>query len=233
MTEEVAPEPLTKNQKIAMELKGPCPDCGITQPETEEVADRVVDWWRRCEAGKARSFGLENLRYFCAACYLKTDTERMAALRKDKAVMVRKKQIWDKLLPHAIMSARFEHSDRVIELANRPAWEWGRNWNVAKGNAWIFGTVGTGKTFLARCIMNRAIDEWFLKAAEITGQKWVETAVKYSDHIAHREKLKGVDILLIEDIDKATWTEQSFDMFFELINYRFDAKTADIDYNQR
>lgn len=229
--EEEPGEVLTENQVFIMELRGPCVGCGrVLGCESVTEADRMAAWFKKARSAEASNSlksmagSLERLTFWCPVCFKKSAAERDILKRKESARQIRQNAVWGGLLPKTATAMTFQGSERMIEVENHEAWSWGREWTPGSGNAWIFGPVGTGKTFLARSILNRAIDEHFLSVGEITAEQWVETAVKYSDHIEHRAKLREVGLLLIEDIDKASWTEQAFDMFFELVNYRYDAK---------
>lgn len=224
---DVSPKPqrpkLTKEQSKWQELIGPCQGCD--QLSAAVPQEEAIIFLERHERVK-NVYPWENLmgKMWCGPCLKKTDDERHKLARENKAGQIRRNLITQKLLPMGFHSACFEQSNRMIELQNKDAWAWAHEWTPDSGNAWIYGNVGTGKTFMARCILNAHINERRRPVAEVTGGKWVETAVRFSEYVQHRERLQEVDLLLIEDIDKAIWTEQAFDMFFDLMNTRCDQK---------
>jgi DNA replication protein DnaC len=209
-----------------LEAAGPCGSCGkplgydFIESEQQVILDamnRIPERLRRLiiEAPKV-----------CEPC------ERMGHERQQELIKKRKVQahIEDAygrgFLPEQAREACFNRSRVAIEDRNLEAWQWARNWTRNKPNAWVMGAEGTGKTFWARYVLNTALES-LLSVAETRGIDINRTAGRYSAE----ESVKrwcAVDLLLIDDIDKAGWDKAGFESLWYILDRRWDAKRRTI-----
>jgi len=111
----------------------------------------------------------------------------------------------------------FKRSNPAVESRNPTAWQAIRAWDGGQ-NLFLFGPPGTGKTHAARCILNR----WLARrrtVAEISSRR-VFKADRLFDDRGALKRWQAVDVLLLDDIDKARWTEDALGALWELVDAR-------------
>jgi DNA replication protein DnaC len=124
-------------------------------------------------------------------------------------------------LSHSFGTQRFDALNEVVVLYNPDAWFDADKWlgSDSKG-LYLHGEPGTGKTHAARCILNQALDDG-LPVMEISAHKMIRCGQRF-DSESTMKRIASVDILLIDDIDKAIWNDKSIAILWELLNDRDD-----------
>jgi len=106
-------------------------------------------------------------------------------------------------------------------------------------NLFIFGNVGTGKTFLSSCVANRAIQRgktvYYQSAHRIFDMIQKSKNFAQNDNEELEETLKfiySVDLVIIDDLGTEWATAHSMPDFFDIINSRLlDGKSTIINTN--
>lgn len=116
-------------------------------------------------------------------------------------------------------SNQFAHA-ASIAVAERPA--------VSYNPLFIYGGVGLGKTHLLRAIghtikkKNPSFRMTFASAEQFTNE--MINSLRYSKMAEFRERYRGVDALLIDDIQFIAGKERTEEEFFHTFNALFEAK---------
>lgn len=165
---------------------------------------------------------LNQLTAYCDDCAARKTT----ALERDALAEDCKRRYFDLhkrgLVTEAFRAASFSKSRREVESMNPEAWAFARSWDHSE-NVYIRGTVGCGKTYMAHCMMRKIFVAGY-DVAEVTARQFVKTADLFRDPRNMIEDWKSVDLLLVDDIDKATWNMERIDALWELLNARVSAK---------
>jgi len=122
-------------------------------------------------------------------------------------------------------SHQFDVSNVDIEAQNTVAWNRARQCTPITGTLWIYGPQGTGKTWLAHCVLNEYLSR-YRTAAEVDAVQ-----MKHWDWGDIKSRIKPyvqANILLIDDIDKPQWTSCGLDCLKMIFDYRYEYKRATI-----
>lgn len=106
----------------------------------------------------------------------------------------------------------------ILTRMNPKTWATLETWTPSAGGVFFHGPTGVGKTAAARYLMARA---WWAgrTVAETTGPFFVLQCSGFEDH-ARRATLERVQVLLVDDLDKARFTEHSLMALWEVMNTR-------------
>lgn len=122
------------------------------------------------------------------------------------------------LIPFEAKECTFQNSDAEYESKNAEVWKGFRNRHILDTNKWICGPPGVGKTYLSRCVLNRYL---FNKQSAIEVSAFT---INQGKLIQERERFFNqiVDavILLLEDVDKITWTASGLNTLYAIVNAR-------------
>jgi len=182
-------------------------DNAALQKKTQKNAAELLAIVRADE--KACQMSLN--RVHCDACVKKLSGELAAT---DAAISYRKRAQacwtvdWEQRAQEC-----FERSDRATEDRTQSisrAWEWAREWNIDAEKSWaiVCGPVGTGKTYLARCILNRAMQSG-LSAREIEAADLIRLNNGWSENEKKMAALLKADVFLIEELGLVSWTKDA------------------------
>ena len=109
---------------------------------------------------------------------------------------------------------------------NPEAWQWGRTWTPSEGNGWIQGPKGTGKTHLARCMLNEQL--YHLRSVgELSADVLVNKAAEFGQE-KFFSAFASVYVLVFEDIDKTVWTPKGVERLWSMINKRYESQRRTI-----
>lgn len=184
-----------------------CVECGATFPaRTGEVAGRIYPK-RACDACVAKSI------------------QRTAAEKKRE----NRREAWA-LLTHLhdvteeTRAAGFSVSKAKYEAKNPEAWAVAKAWRPLTGSLFVSGPRGVGKSYMFRCCVKRAF--WSgLTVADITGRHLLDTACSYSyEARADFERWKRCGVLLMDDLDKAPFTDLTLGALHEILDWRCNAR---------
>ena len=176
-----------------------CPHC------ENEFKVGITEWMDRTGDGHD---GLRNvLRGFtvvCDACADKMSrtnylSERRAAIND----RVRTKIAQGDLSADPRDVAAFATSKADIEARNYTAWDRARAWKY-DSHLYVYGPSGTGKTFLCRCLLSKAIDDGY-GVAELSARRVVSLPIRHSDGQATWLRWSRAKVLLLDDLDKCDW----------------------------
>lgn len=164
---------------------------------------------------------LNSIAGLCDACAVVRGKEI-----EREALQERCKARYGELLNRGLVSAHFRdasfsRSNAGIEALNPEAWVSGRNWDRSQ-NLYIHGHIGTGKTYLALCVLRKAFVAG-LSVAETTARQFVKISDLFRDPTGLMDGWKHADVLLLDDFDKATWNLERIDGLWELLNARMSA----------
>lgn len=212
-----------------IEHVGPCRACGqIGSPYTASISrQELVDIWttdrRLQEMRPTMNASLDNIARggCCDDCCDMGEKQRLEIQEHGRIVRLREKLRNLNIIPKEFAKCCHADSDEDIMMANAELWEWARSWTPTMESAWIFGDKGTGKTFMARCILNALLDKG-IAVGELSAVTFNQIAKRrfYEWH-EEREIYGNVTVLLIEDIDKAIWTPEGMSELYSLLDERY------------
>lgn len=114
----------------------------------------------------------------------------------------------------------FQRSNKAIE--NMSVYALAQAWRPRTSNVYLHGTVGTGKTYLAKCLIQRAV-QMYLGTSVLTGMEFI-SEVGGSGGYGRKTGLPGTivqpDVILIDDVDKCPWTPTSLGWLWQLLDIR-------------
>lgn len=186
-----------------------CPDCGVVM----ELSYRPGPY----------SF-LAEVDVYCDDCHARKVRAQEAELRA-----VRRLQRFNALkrrglLTEEFRAASFRVSAAWVEALNPFAWSQCREWR-GKENLYIHGPTGVGKSYLARCCLKRVFQRG-CNVAEVSARAFCKASDTFSE--GQFAAWKGSPALLLDDIDKARWTEERVGAFWELMDARASARRRTI-----
>jgi len=94
-----------------------------------------------------------------------------------------------------------------------------RAWDFSK-NLYIYGTKGTGKTYMARCCLVAAFEAG-KQIAEVNAVDFIN--ILRTEHARGVQFLQWPEVILFDDFDKGNWQSWAFAEFYALIGRRYDA----------
>ena len=209
-----------------MTVMKPCAICGGEEGDIfnewteEEAAQWITDFARMSPEMKRTMLSLQS-KTVCVKCFAKIN------FKSNDMEKMRSRLEHEGLWPRGNYEYTFEKSSPSVESGiNEFAWSRIRHWNPDKGNIWLQGGTGLGKTFAARCIGNRGI-ECGLSAGDLS----VATLCLKANEFDFGQWIKPyttVSMLILDDIDKGTWNNKSASALWSLINARYEANRTTI-----
>lgn len=163
------------------------------------------------------------IRRIVATCEEDPEHERQLAL----CAQWERKQIYDRA--RAGSEGTFMRfgikTNPHIESRNAAAWTAARKWEP-QGNLWIYGPKGTGKTFMSRWLLNEAL--WHgVTVGELSGIA-LDSLGRRFDWIDRVDTYADCRLLLLDDLDKAHWSEVGITALWWLIDQRWDKSLVTI-----
>ena len=125
----------------------------------------------------------------------------------------------------------FQKSLAEVEARNPTAWSTVRHWHIDLKNLWIQGPPGSGKTFMARCLLNyfagctsdtHSQDKRVL-AGEISATEFKCQAERF-DKRERLKYLREIHLALFDDLDKPLWSPGSLDELRDTLGSLRDRK---------
>lgn len=119
-------------------------------------------------------------------------------------------------------------SNPNIEAANVVAWREARAWyRTGEKNLYVFGAVGVGKTFAARACLREALVAG-CSVAEVSAHRLCKVTDSFREGDGLVTAWKSVQVLFIDDLDKARWTPERLVALWELLDARTNSRKRTI-----
>jgi len=165
---------------------------------------------------------INSLGYYCEDCFdykMKQSTEAERKRERKSKLLTLIAKGW---LPEGFSQYSFDHSKKEVEEKNLAAWNDARNCTLKKC-VWIHGLNGTGRTYLARCLGNKALDIGYT-VRELNGVSLVNIFRKAQYKPDTSESaitaLERVGILIIDDIHTFFSVQAYLAMLWSLMDVR-------------
>lgn len=222
---------------------GPCPSCereasmlDMIDPEAnppgpikEAELRRILDNRRAMLADPARAGmarAIDAMRFVCGPCAARLAMASDSQRRAEAAAALKRDVYRRGEMPLAALRSTFRVADPAICALNPSAWRIASEWPPR--NLWIAGPKGTGKTFLAECILNAAIER------NVTAMESLAHSISEAGGAAEGDKRRFVHrhasagLLLIDDIDKPLWGGLGLEVLWRIIDGRHRARLATV-----
>lgn len=148
--------------------------------------------------------------------------EQLATRLRERFSLLRSRD----LVTMEFREASFRNSAPDIEAMNPEAWGLGRAWKATQ-NLYIFGPTGVGKSYLARCCLKRVFQA-NRNVAETSARAFCKTTDTFNEGRGRFMEWKTVPALLLDDIDKTTWTMERVGALWELLDARSSGRRVTI-----
>lgn len=157
----------------------------------------------------------------CAKAHLEAEAEeRQRQERMERIRGLRKMGFSDADMQGWTFANDDNSNKRVSEIARRYVDNFGEMQNRGKGLL-LYGTVGTGKTFIAACIANALIDKGV--PALVTNFARLTNTIggMYEGKQQYIDGLSRFDLLVIDDLASERDTEYMNEIVFQIIDSRY------------
>lgn len=109
-------------------------------------------------------------------------------------------------------------SDPGIEARNPDAYQIARDWN-RESNVYIHGPVGTGKTHLGYLLLRKRFRK-FEACGVVSARRFCKVSDRFDEGNGLWRKWAELDVLMIDDLDKANWTSERLGALWEILDRR-------------
>ena len=197
-------------------------------PSTEYLAPDGLKHCTIC-GGKRETFvtpPFPEARPAKVRCWCKCPTERDVLKRKEKQDEIGRNrsvcfQGFENQQRHTFEADDHSGDQKIVQGCRNYCKEFADNLRNGMGLL-LYGTVGTGKTFLAACIANKLIDDGYrvrmTNFASISDELWnVEDKAEYVQHLCR------YDLLVLDDLRAERKTEYMSEMVYKVVNARYVA----------
>lgn len=164
---------------------------------------------------------INGMPWLCEQC---ADTRKMQAQAQTAEMRLRKlrQNCYATTMPADAAGWTFAANDTGLERNNEESWLQARTMPPMSKNVWINGPPDTGKTRLARCLLNATIDKGHT-AGELSAIQLNATAARW-EWDRELERYATVHTLLLDDLDKPSWTPKGLDALWWLVDRRCNAR---------
>jgi DNA replication protein DnaC len=172
-------------------------------------------------AGRAVAKLMGGQSYTCDVCMAAYEAREKEMRVHQNIVQLRRLG----LLPIGIEMYDWSRSSPSIEKFNDAQWNWAKEWvppgalGKNRGNVFVTGPPGVGKTYLCRTILSRFLWEE-MSCASLTGQRFQDFMLDRKLAKEAFDYMGQCRILHVEDLDKAKWSERGFTAFREVLQAR-------------
>lgn len=162
-----------------------------------------------CRAPITRYLGV----LYCDPCAEKLWAVKRARMAYDTLLSECYQQGW---IERSTLRCSFALSQRRYEQAD--AYASARAWRPGSSNVYIQGDIGSGKSYLGRCLLNASLRAG-MTVAECT-------ALEFTKAVANFYQARGVawlygpGVVLMDDLDKAPWSETTLGWLWQLLDKR-------------
>lgn len=181
-----------------------CPECGVVEPIFIVANGRYIR------------------RFLCPHKQAEKEAqEKKQALKEQREALEQRCYAWlgrpNTALITAMKALTFENYNAALQpeafaLVQEYAQE-------LSGNLVLHGTPGTGKTHLLAALAN-AVRTRGIACRFMTALDFFEALQAVDDSTALKEKAIKAPLLIIDDVDKAKWSEFREETYFKIINAR-------------
>lgn len=154
------------------------------------------------------------LNHYCDKCSV--EAERECLIKENREILVELSA--EGLIPTTKLE-QYLHPWKEAIAANRDAWVVGRDYSLDKGNLFLHGPEGVGKTALARYVLMRQVFYQRCRVAEIQASMFELKPRTWSTE-AMWMKLSIVPLLLIDDLSSANFTSKGLENLFLMVDKR-------------
>ncbi|MCF6287376.1 MAG: ATP-binding protein, partial [Candidatus Hydrogenedentes bacterium] len=126
------------------------------------------------------------------------------------------------LVTEELRSAAFHASNSAVEARNPEAWAMARRWRATR-NLYVHGPTGVGKSYLARCCLNRVFQQG-QAVAEVSARRFAKISDTFAEGGGLFSTWIRTEVLLLDDIDKANWSVDRVGALWELLDARASAR---------
>ncbi len=152
--------------------------------------------------------------------------ENEKSLYEKKQREMRTKFLRSRYLPEErLRSFTFKADDSPKSEASVMCRQYINRWNVVKEKGHgllLHGSIGTGKTFYAACIVNALIDQGI--AAELTTITRLLNTIFIENRDAELAKLNRLPLIVLDDLGAERQTDYSKEMTFTIIDERVKSR---------
>jgi len=135
---------------------------------------------------------------------------------------------------YSLFSQNLDSVKHIVKIVENFA----ENFDENSGNLFVFGSVGSGKTYLSSCVANRVVARGktlYYQSAYRIFDMIQQSKFEQKDNQELKNKLSfiySVDLLIIDDLGTEFVTTLSTSSFFDIINSRLlDGKSTIINTN--
>lgn len=220
--------PVPPHSSLASRLSS-CPGCDkpFTSFDLKSLGvtdDEAREWVSTDEPMMLR---IQKFPYYCERCINRIGRETSAEAEASRVRRVRYDAYHFGNMPVSARRETLEESSEEVMRRNPDVWMALSKVPLGK-NVWIIGIPGTGKTFLAHCCANNHLDRG-ISAASVQGDQINQIGGMFDEKRAAALKpLKSVRLLVIDDIDKPTYTSRGIDALLAVMDARERSKLRTI-----
>ncbi len=190
-----------------------CPDCGDPCYKDIEILNS--------ETGEMMPVRMKAI-CGCEAARRKEEEKVFLAKERERRI----KYLRDRYLPEVrLRGFTFQADDSPNTQASTMCRQYVDRWQTAKEKGYgllLHGSVGTGKTFYAACIVNALIDQGI--AAELTTITRLINTIAIEDRDVELAKLNRLPLIVLDDLGAERQTDYGREMAFTIIDERVKAK---------
>lgn len=125
----------------------------------------------------------------------------------------------DEMIPNQGFSPRFLMQSHLESAKN-----YIKEFKSNDSSLYLYGDVGTGKTYLVSCIANALIEEdidiVYLSAPNLINYLYEDINKRNSMNRSHKDIFKNVELLIIDDLGTESSTDFTLSSLTEIIDYR-------------
>ena len=196
--------------------------------EGDYIDDEGLLCCGKCHTRKQTVIVLANGKQLKPRCVCKCEQERMKEeeeKRKEKELAEKVKELRKMGFPDAEMSRfTFENDDNANDYISGVAHRYVNNfvdmYKMHKGLL-LYGTVGTGKTYIAACIANALIDRGYTCLVTNFARLTNTISSMRSDKQEYIDSLNGFSLIVIDDLSSERDTEYMNEIVMNIIDARY------------
>jgi len=164
----------------------------------------------------------------CQTCLDRYKKDMADKRRKEMEEVIHAHWSRDVTFPRDFLDMKCDPDIRAI---NPDAWVASEGWS-RKENAYIFGPVGVGKTYMANLMLYRFMFSQKYRFNNsvhiISARRLCKVSDRFDEGKGLLKHLEDADVLLLDDLDKGNWNTERLGALWELLDVRSAAKRSTI-----